>query len=137
MERSIVNCWFYICRRISHTNDHEWDMKHPQRSGVKERRSSSSSNSSQRSSTSTQAKKTKNQSTEPDITSHQMNDKVIRQLVGGVHLHTHVNTLVQHTHMQRYTLIQHTRMFKKRCYLALLGNFCSGKPFRLQAINLF
>lgn len=81
-------------------------MKHPQRSGVKERRSSSSSNSSQRSSTSTQAKKTKNQSTEPDITSHQMiNDKVIRQLVGGAHLHTYVDTLVQHTHMQRHTLI--------------------------------
>lgn len=69
--------------RISHTNDHEWDMKHPQRSGVKERRSSSSSNSSQRSSTSTQAKKTKNQSTEPDITSHQMNDKEELEVPGN------------------------------------------------------
>ena len=76
-------CWVInltcisFCRRVSHMNDHEWDMKHPQRSGVKERRNSSSSNSSQRSSTSRQAKKTKNQSTEPDVISHQMDDKVI------------------------------------------------------------
>ncbi|XP_062566618.1 AF4/FMR2 family member 4-like [Saccostrea cucullata] len=69
--------------RISHTNDHEWDMKHPQRSEGKERRSSSSSNSSQFSSTSKQSKKTKNQSTEPDMTGHQLDDKEELEVPGN------------------------------------------------------
>lgn len=64
-------------RRVSHSDNHEWDMKHPQRSECKERRHSSSSNSSQPRGTSRCTKETKNQSTEPDITAQQMHDKVV------------------------------------------------------------